>query len=157
MYASFIGAYHTSCTRRANGFLTALGREVVDVKTRPALSPSLISAALPSPGLYSPTLDGQLQLLPNFDAKRALRSYESAKHRLILLDLEGTLCLDDPNAARRCRFEGGETARVKLGETISETLDQLARDSKNTIYILTGKSSDELTDLTARFPRLGFV
>lgn len=114
----------------------------MDVKTRP----------LPSPGLH-----GESGLARVFDAHQALESYSASRRRLLLLDLEGTLCSDDPYNFRRTRAVKSEELDGDLDNSVQASLEQLSADPKNTIYCLSGRSTEGLHRLTRRLPRLGFV
>jgi hypothetical protein len=128
---------------RCNGFLSALGREAIDVKTRPLTSPSL-SMGLPSPLDCTPA---GASLQPVFDARRAVTNYSSAKRRLLLLDLEGTIIEDN-------HFQN---STLDMDQGVSGSLQKLASDPKNTVYLLSGKATQALAVLMKALPNVGFV
>ena len=118
------------------GFLHALQREVVDVKTKPASTPSLGSQH-----------DG---LPPAFNASLASASFDASAKRLLLLDFEGTLCDDDLQASGRQRT-------AALSTDVQAVLTELASNPKNTVYIMSGRSVGDLQDLAHSLPKIGFV
>ncbi|KAL7004350.1 Trehalose-6-P synthase/phosphatase complex subunit [Cystobasidiomycetes sp. EMM_F5] len=125
---------------RCSSFINALQREVVDVTSRPLASPSLL----------------QQSTSPAFDTDLAKASYATAGKRLILLDLEGTLC--DSDARLRTTTETSENIdEFKLSDSTAKILEDLAGDKKNCVYILSGYSARSLSALTRRFPDIGYV
>lgn len=116
------------------------------MRTRPLLSPleaGSVSADLPPP----------------FDAKEAVAAFSASRKRLILLDLEGTLCPDNAlySKADGPSSDGTSAVAFKLTDAVMKSLDKLASDSQNVIYIMSGRSSSSLEDLGRQLPKVGFV
>ena len=127
------------------GFLHALQREAVDVKTRPVQSPR----------------EGGEQdsdLPPRFDAGEAVTAFSSSQKRLILLDLEGTLCSDDAISHKAADpGENNEVSSFELKPEVTACLNKLASNPRNMIYIMSGRSSSSLEGLAQQLPSIGFV
>lgn len=118
------------------GFLHALQREVVDVKTKPQSASS-----------QGGSHDG---LPPVFKASAASAPFDASAKRLLLLDFEGTLCHDDLHAS-------GQQGSALLDEETTAVLSELAGNAKNTVYIMSGRSVGDLQDLARSLPKIGFV
>lgn len=128
------------------GFLHALQREAVDVKTRPLQSPS-------------DSASRETDLPPRFDAREALSAFSAAEKRLILLDLEGTLCPDTAIYSKSASQSAEAVAAVgfRLTDAVLGSLTKLASNSKNVIYIMSGRSSSSLEELAKQLSSIGFV
>lgn len=128
------------------GFVTALQREIVDVKTRPASSSAAGSQSQP----------------PEFDAQRAVWDYNLAQKRLLLIDFEDTLVPDVTHHRKHAKKGLLAQAtehdhRVLLDSETEQALDKLSGDKKNTAYLMSGKAREDLAALVQRFPNLGFI
>lgn len=127
------------------GFLHALQREAVDVKTRP----------LHSPGAGE---EAGSDLPPLFDADAAVKAFSTSQKRLILLDLEGTLCSDDAISHKSgAASDNNAVQDFELTDSVLKALDKLCGSSKNMIYIMSGRSRSALESLASRFPAIGFA
>ncbi len=76
--------------------------------------------------------------------------WRAAHSRLLLIDLEETLVTYDPLAAHE---EGG----FRPPEWLFTLLHDLAADSKNVVYVLSGMGTDGLDRLASRLDSIGFV
>lgn len=75
--------------------------------------------------------------------------WRASKSRLLLLDLEETLIVEN----RAESFERG----FEPPEEVVRILQDLTNDAKNRVYVLSGKGARELDKLVAKVPRIGLV
>ncbi|WP_158827443.1 bifunctional alpha,alpha-trehalose-phosphate synthase (UDP-forming)/trehalose-phosphatase [Mucilaginibacter lacusdianchii] len=81
------------------------------------------------------------RLLDNFAKAKLFQHYTQAENRLLLLDYDGTLApfTADPQAA-------------SPSETVLQVLAELSADSKNYLYIVSGRDSDSLERWLGHLP-----
>lgn len=93
-----------------------------------------------------------MAMLPAFDPQIAGNSYQAAAHRLILLDLEGTLITERVTSRKQDLRKG-----VQLKGHLVAALHALSDDPKNTVYLMSGNSAEDVAKLASDFPKLGFM
>lgn len=88
--------------------------------------------------------------VPRFEVAQLVSEWRAAHSRLLLIDLEETLVKYDPLAAHE---QGG----FRPPEWLFTLLHDLAADSKNVVYVLSGMGTDDLDRLASRLDLIGFV
>lgn len=86
---------------------------------------------------------------PRLDAAQMVAEWRAARSRLVVVDLEQTLVLQDALQVHQHGFEPPED--------IISLLQHLVEDSKNYVYVLSGKSCQELDRIAAHVGRIGLV
>lgn len=122
-------------------FLESLQKGAIDVLSRPHASPRL---------------PGSTDLSPELDVDEAVAVYKTTSKRLILLDLEGTLVHTSGRLARRLRGHGHALMAQSL-QGLDTHLIRLAKDPRNTVYVMSGAPPTELDDLAKQYPNLGWM
>uniref|UniRef100_V5GIT4 Uncharacterized protein n=1 Tax=Kalmanozyma brasiliensis (strain GHG001) TaxID=1365824 RepID=V5GIT4_KALBG len=88
--------------------------------------------------------------VPRLEVAQLVSEWRAAHSRLLLIDLEETLVTYDPLAAHE---QGG----FRPPEWLFKLLHDLAADSKNVVYVLSGMGTDDLDRLASRLDSIGFV
>jgi trehalose 6-phosphate synthase complex regulatory subunit len=87
------------------------------------------------------------QSVPRLSITRVTDKYRAANRRVFIIDYEGTLA---PH-----RTSSG--IPLSSPQRVLDTLDGLMADSKNIIYIMSGRSPDELESIFRTLPSLGLI
>ncbi|KAG0076071.1 hypothetical protein BGZ93_002644 [Podila epicladia] len=77
--------------------------------------------------------------IPLLDMQVVLPQYQAAKRRLLLLDYDGTLLPYDRHTPLRSK---GKTSKEEMIRVVRE----LAQDPRNTVYIMSGRTRESLTN-----------
>ncbi|SNX82048.1 related to alpha,alpha-trehalose-phosphate synthase, 115 KD subunit [Melanopsichium pennsylvanicum] len=88
--------------------------------------------------------------VPRLEVAQLVSEWRAAHSRLLLIDLEETLVTYRPVLAHD---EGG----FRPPEWLFKLLNDLAADSKNVVYILSGMGTDDLDRIASRIDSVGFV
>lgn len=88
--------------------------------------------------------------VPRLEVAQLVSEWRAAHSRLLLIDLEETLVTYDPLAAHE---QGGFCPP----DWLFALLNDLAADSKNVVYILSGMGTDDLDRVASRIDSIGFV
>ncbi|KAF2757080.1 alpha,alpha-trehalose phosphate synthase-like protein subunit [Pseudovirgaria hyperparasitica] len=85
--------------------------------------------------------------IPRLSASQLSQKYKESSNRLFLLDYEGTLATY------------GSPARMVVDspQRVLDTLSELLLDPKNTVYVMSGRTKEELEFLFNRVPGLGYI
>ncbi|WFD34598.1 hypothetical protein MCUN1_001439 [Malassezia cuniculi] len=86
---------------------------------------------------------------PRLEAAQLVSEWRAARSRLVVIDLEQTLVLQDALQVHREGFEPPDD--------IVALLQRLVEDRKNYVYVLSGKSCQELDRIAAKVSRVGLV
>ncbi|KAI9234707.1 MAG: glycosyltransferase family 20-domain-containing protein [Podila humilis] len=86
--------------------------------------------------------------IPLLDMQVVLPQYQAAKRRLLLLDYDGTLLPYDRHSSLRSK---GKTSK----EEMIRVVRQLAQDPKNTVYIMSGRTKESLTNTFGSIEGIG--
>lgn len=92
------------------------------------------------------------------DANSVARAYRNAKSRLILLDYGGTILAND-NLDGLHRFQFVKKSRPPSvpKERLIATLKELCSDSRNSVFVVSGKERHSLTKTLCHVPHLGLA
>ncbi|TKY86038.1 hypothetical protein EX895_004863 [Sporisorium graminicola] len=88
--------------------------------------------------------------VPRLEVAQLVSEWRAAHSRLLLIDLEETLVTYDPLAAHE---QGG----FQPPDWLFKLLNDLAADSKNVVYILSGMGTDDLDRIASRIDSIGLV
>ncbi|CBQ71131.1 related to alpha,alpha-trehalose-phosphate synthase, 115 KD subunit [Sporisorium reilianum SRZ2] len=88
--------------------------------------------------------------VPRLEVAQLVSEWRAAHSRLLLIDLEETLVTYDPLVAHE---QGG----FQPPEWLFKLLNDLAADSKNVVYILSGMGTDDLDRIASRIDSIGLV
>ncbi|KAF9980890.1 hypothetical protein BGZ75_007864 [Mortierella antarctica] len=86
--------------------------------------------------------------IPLLDMAAVLPQYQAAKRRLLLLDYDGTLLPYERSSGMRSK---GKTS----SEEMIKVVTNLAQDSKNIVYIMSGRTRDSLESTFGAIPNIG--
>ncbi|KAG0358780.1 hypothetical protein BG005_001848 [Podila minutissima] len=86
--------------------------------------------------------------IPLLNLKDVLEEYRSAQTRLFLLDDDGTLLPYERPSLMRMR-------RKAMNDGIFKTVRSLAQDSRNIVYIMSGRTKESLDELFGSIPGIG--
>ncbi|CDW99593.1 hypothetical protein [Sporisorium scitamineum] len=88
--------------------------------------------------------------VPRLEVAQLVSEWRAAHSRLLLIDLEETLVTYDPLAAHE---QGG----FQPPDWLFKLLSDLAADSKNVVYILSGMGTNDLDRIASRIDSIGLV
>ncbi|KAF2876261.1 alpha,alpha-trehalose phosphate synthase-like protein subunit [Massariosphaeria phaeospora] len=85
--------------------------------------------------------------IPRLNVPQLIQAYEHGTKRLFILDYEGTLA------------SYGSVKKTVLTsiEKVSDTLDDLLADDRNVVYVMSGRTIEEVELIFGRVPRLGLI
>ena len=91
------------------------------------------------------------------DVKEVCNSYRVARNRLILLDWGGTLVADDLKVDKFQAYAiaKGHVAREGPTPELKNVLEALCADSKNTVFVVSGREIPAVSDFFGTFKGLG--
>ncbi|WFD03389.1 hypothetical protein MOBT1_002078 [Malassezia obtusa] len=87
--------------------------------------------------------------IPRLEIAQLVSEWRAARSRLLLVDLEGTLVQEDVVHVHRHGFHPAPA--------LVHRLQRLASDTRNYVYLLSGKGTRALDRLAERVPGVGFV
>ncbi|KAK8138542.1 alpha-alpha-trehalose-phosphate synthase subunit [Apiospora sp. TS-2023a] len=85
--------------------------------------------------------------IPRLNLQKLSLRYSQSQRRVFFLDLEGTLIPNNPMSS---------TVPMNAQRTLS-VLNDLVEDSRNTVYVMSGRRPDELDRLFRLVPNLGLI
>jgi trehalose 6-phosphate synthase/phosphatase len=85
--------------------------------------------------------------IPRLNTNKLAQAYKAANKRLILLDYEGTLA----------PFGSVSNTVLTNMDRVTNTLNDLLADDKNLVYIMSGRTLEELEMLFGRVPGVGMI
>ncbi len=93
------------------------------------------------------------------DVKDVCKSYKGARHRLILLDWSGTLV---PNVDKHDKLHAyavakGHAAHEGPNQELREMVEKLCADTRNIVFVVSGKEVRAVTDFFGKFKGLGLA
>jgi trehalose 6-phosphate synthase/phosphatase len=96
------------------------------------------------------------------DSSEVLRSFNSAKNRVLFFDNEGTLAADVRHICREYGAPQGDVSDLKShgtspSEQVLKHLRTLCADSRNTVVILSGRDQTMLEQWFGSVPRIGLA
>lgn len=92
------------------------------------------------------------------DANSVARAYRNAKSRLVLLDYGGTILANDNlDGLQRFQFVKKSRPPSVPKDRLISTLKELCSDSKNTVFVVSGKERHSLTKTLCHIPNLGLA
>ncbi|KAF9212479.1 hypothetical protein BGZ59_006702 [Podila verticillata] len=86
--------------------------------------------------------------IPLLNLKDVLEEYRAAQTRLFLLDYDGTLLPYERPSVTRSRGKA-------MNEDMIKTVRQLAQDSRNIVYIMSGRTKESLDQVFGSIPGIG--
>jgi trehalose 6-phosphate synthase/phosphatase len=84
------------------------------------------------------------------------QAYDSTHQRVIILDFNGTIVLKEP-PGKYLKREILGTSGNKPPPEVLEALALLCRDPKNTVYVVSGDSSENVMNALGQIPQLGLA
>ena len=84
------------------------------------------------------------------------RAYDATRRRVIILDFNGTIVLKEPPGKYLKREILGTSGNKPPPEVI-EALTRLCSDTRNTVYVVSGDSSENVLTAVGHVPRLGLA
>jgi trehalose 6-phosphate synthase/phosphatase len=85
--------------------------------------------------------------IPRLNVNRLCQTYQNSQQRLILLDYEGTLA----------PFGSVSNTVLTNMDRVTDVLNELISDDKNQIYVMSGRTLEELEMLFGRVPGIGLI
>jgi trehalose-phosphatase len=85
--------------------------------------------------------------IPRLSASNLCRSYESTSKRLFVLDYEGTLA----------SYGSVKSTVIASTERVTDVLNELVADTKNTVYVMSGRTVQETELIFNRVRGLGLI
>ena len=110
-------------------------------------------------GLFRVAMHKMKRGFEQLNTGKVVKAYRQTKNRLILLDYGGTL-YDDTAASddiQHYQVSQGKMKRDGPEANVLTSLRELCRDTRNKVYVLSGKVRDDLVDTLGRIPGLGLV
>jgi len=94
----------------------------------------------------------------SLDANSVARAYRSSKSRLILLDYGGTILANDNlDGLHRFQFVKKSRPASVPKERLITTLKELCADTRNSVFVVSGKERHSLTKTLCHIPNLGLA
>lgn len=94
----------------------------------------------------------------SLEANSVARAYRNAKSRLILLDYGGTILANDNlDGLQRFQFVKKSRAPSVPKDRLISTLKELCSDTKNVVFVVSGKERHSLTKTLCHLPNLGLA
>jgi trehalose 6-phosphate synthase/phosphatase len=84
------------------------------------------------------------------------KAYDATKRRVIILDFNGTIVLKEP-PGKYLKREILGTSGNKPPPDVIDALTKLCADPKNTVYVVSGDSSENVLTAIGQLPRLGLA
>eukprot|EP00548_Thalassiothrix_antarctica_P008912 CAMPEP_0194133568 /NCGR_PEP_ID=MMETSP0152-20130528/3683_1 /TAXON_ID=1049557 /ORGANISM="Thalassiothrix antarctica, Strain L6-D1" /LENGTH=1134 /DNA_ID=CAMNT_0038828897 /DNA_START=38 /DNA_END=3443 /DNA_ORIENTATION=+ len=84
------------------------------------------------------------------------RAYDSTTNRVFILDFNGTIVIKEPPGKYLKREILGTSGNKPLPEVI-EALNKLCTDSKNTVYVVSGDSAENVLNAIGNVPGMGLA
>ena len=120
--------------------------------------------ATPNPSRKMPPVDNTASFLARestlaFDhlhLKLVKKAYESTKRRVIILDFNGTIVLKEP-PGKYLKREILGTSGNKPPPEVVDALQKLSTDPRNTVYVVSGDSSENVMSALGHLPCLGLA
>ena len=93
------------------------------------------------------------------DLTRLSRTYKSATYRLIVLDWGGTLVAENDKSDKLTAYAValGHATRAGPTQALKESLETLCNDSRNTVFVISGKDIDAVQDFFGDVRGLGLA
>lgn len=88
--------------------------------------------------------------------KLVKKAYESTKRRVIILDFNGTIVVKEPPGKYLKREILGSSGN-KPAEVVVDALQKLSTDPHNTVYVVSGDSSENVMNALGHLPSLGLA
>jgi trehalose-phosphatase len=85
--------------------------------------------------------------IPRLNLQNVIQRYKASCRRLFVLDYEGTLA----------SYGAVDNTIITNIERVTETLNDLIAEEKNTVYVMSGRTVDEIEMLFGRVPGLGLI
>lgn len=92
------------------------------------------------------------------DFSAVAKAFKNSKSRMILVDYGGTIASND-NVNNLTRFQ---MVKERMGHSLPsdemlQTLEELCKDKKNTVFVVSGKERHSLTKVFGHIPKLGLA
>ena len=94
--------------------------------------------------------------LEKLDLSAVEHAYKSSKNRVVIIDFNGTLVVKEP-AGKYLKREILGTSGFKPSQLTSLALSRLCADPKNTVYVVSGDSQQNLEMAVGNIPGLGLA
>lgn len=93
------------------------------------------------------------------DVKEVCKAYKGSRHRLILLDWGGTLVsnVDKHDKLHAYAIAKGHAAHEGPTQELREMVEKLCADTRNVVFVVSGKEVRAVTDFFGKFKGLGLA
>jgi trehalose 6-phosphate synthase/phosphatase len=144
--------------------------DVTDAAGKRFSSTNNSASATPTTPSYTPRRNKQEQLqgtaaflvkerhaaFSHLNPKTVKQAYDVSKRRVIILDFNGTIVLKEP-PGKYLKREILGTSGNKPPPQVLEALDLLCNDPKNTVYVVSGDSSENVLNALGQISKLGLA
>ena len=92
----------------------------------------------------------------NLNIRALKRAYDSSKRRVIITDFNGTIVMKEP-PGKYLKREILGTSGNKPPQAVIEALSSLSSDPRNTVYVVSGDSAENVLNALGDIPNLGLA